>query len=82
VSFTLRFYVARGMFYEQISELNGTIQLIQYMDTVKILENSFTGISKSWYYSPPFLSEWLFVYVVDDSVEFVDITLRDEIMKN
>ena len=80
MSFQLRFYMARGIFFESVSELNGTIGLVQYMDRVKILENSFTGIEKSFYYIPPFLSEWLFIYLVDDFVS-VNITLMDEITK-
>ena len=75
----LRFWVARGNFYETILNLSGTFQCYQYLDKVKTYEMAINRDEYSSFYIPPFLSEWLLIFMVDDPFT-VNITLRDEIL--
>ena len=77
-TFTLRLYVTFGFFYDNIVVLNGTIQCIQYLDKIHVHQRGENRDEFSFYYIPPHLTEWLFVFIVDELVT-VNITLRDEI---
>ncbi|MFW9939409.1 MAG: hypothetical protein ACFFFT_00115 [Candidatus Thorarchaeota archaeon] len=77
LSFTLRLYVTRSFFYDYLIHPNGSI-ILTYLDRVKIFERVATDYESSDFYSPPYLSEWLFIFVVN--AVSVNVNFTDEIM--
>jgi hypothetical protein len=75
----LQYYILRGIYLERVLELNGT-SLVQFLDKVRSYQSSDNKDESSFYYVPPFTSEWLFIFVQGDAF-FVNITLTDEILK-
>jgi hypothetical protein len=79
-SFRFVFWVISGYFYDCIVDLNGTLEGYQLIDAVDIYERSSTIGTYSSYFIPPYLNEWLFIYIVDEIIT-VNITITDEILK-
>ena len=79
--FQLYFYVVRSVFLERIIELNGTIECMQFLDNIRVQRVDFSSTSeKSSFYIPPFLDEWLFVFMDMQDSFLVNITLTDEVL--
>ena len=79
--FQLSFFVCRSIFLEQIIDLNGTLECYQFLRQVDVEEKSYVNPVNSHFFIPPFLDEWLFVYIDTDDSVIVNITLTDEILK-
>ena len=80
-SFQLHMWVIRDFFYDTVVALNGTIELPNFLYTVDVYQFGSTGFDGSSFCIPPFLSEWLFVFMMDQASITVNITLTDEILK-
>ena len=78
--FRLVLWVTRGIFYERIVELNGTVECYQFLDSVDVHEKGETKKEYSHFFITPYLSEWLFVFIVDEIIT-VNITITDETLK-
>ena len=76
----LLLWVTRGIFYDKIVELNGTVECYQFLDSVDVHEKGETKDDFSSFFIPPYLSEWLFVFIRDEVIT-VNITITDEILK-
>ncbi|MHA2337732.1 MAG: hypothetical protein ACXACX_10530 [Candidatus Hodarchaeales archaeon] len=72
--------MVRNYFYEDVLGVNGTSLIHGYLSSIALLERSITSDSQSFYYIPPFHSDWLFIWQTDDITTF-NITLTDEILK-
>jgi len=66
--------------HDKIVELNGTVECYQFLDSVDVHEKGETKDDFSSFFIPPYLSEWLFVFIRDEVIT-VNITITDEILK-
>lgn len=74
----LRLWGCQGIYYEEVIALNGSSGFVSYIDDVNVLEYSEGNDKRASYYIPPFEDEWLFIWVVEDSIT-LNITLQDAI---
>jgi hypothetical protein len=80
ISFGLSLYILRGTFLDRVLNLTGKAGYVVFLDKVRTYQTGSSSDEFTFHYTPPFLSEWLFIYVMGDTGS-VNITLRDEILK-